>query len=512
HLEIISLLDVKDLIIVISKKDLISKEQLSELYDEIDTYLENFDFRYTKIAVSIYLPESIDKLKEALFQLDLKSKPEENFFRYYVDRVFSPKGIGTVVTGTVLGKSIETGDKVFICELEKETKVKNIQVHNETKPEAFVSNRAALNLSNVDYKKIKKGFLICQKGFLRGFDSVDIYFESLDLKKLIHNREYSVFIGSKKLNGKVLFYDVDCDGKNGLAKIKLEEKIFSIYGEKIIIREENQTIAGGIILNPINDPMKKSQKKEFLQYLEKKDLKKAFEVLINVHKKGFGLVSSYQRFGKNHEDVLEIANSLENVFIDEKELVVYPSETENIIKETIIEIFKKNSYALLSPTSLSLRIKWASENLIENTLEILVKEKILKKESGLYSNLEIKEDLLDVLKNRVLQRLKDEGFTPTAPYNIYDDMYIDRKTGDGILKDLSKSKNVVRLQHNIFIEGENLSKVVDIMRGIIDEHGFIDIKLLKESLSISRKYLIAYLDYLDQFSDIKKEDNKRVKA
>lgn len=66
------------------------------------------------------------------------------------------------------------------------------------------------------------------------------------------------------------------------------------------------------------------------------------------------------------------------------------------------------------------------------------------------------------------------------------------------------------MQHNLFIHANSLTKIVQEMKNIIKEDGYIDIKNFKERYPLSRKYLIAYLDYLDNFSQIKKVDNKRV--
>ena len=119
-----------------------------------------------------------------------------------------------------------------------------------------------------------------------------------------------------------------------------------------------------------------------------------------------------------------------------------------------------------------------------------------------------KKDLEDIFLNR----LKSEDLTPTAPYNIYDDLDIDRKLGDDILKSLTAKKQVIRLQHNLFIHFESLNKAVKTMKDIIKKDGFIEIFNFKQRYDLSRKYLVAYLDYLDNFSDIKKVENRRVFA
>ncbi|WP_066355327.1 selenocysteine-specific translation elongation factor [Aliarcobacter skirrowii] len=513
HIEILSLLGIKNLILVITKKDLVDEKTLKEQEDKIVEFLNKFEFNIKFIkAVSIYDEKSIEDLKNTLFTISNSTKNEENFFRFYVDRVFSVKGSGTVVTGTVLGKKIVLEEKVFIPHLQKETKIKNIQVHNQNAIEANISSRAALNLSSIDINSLQRGDIITKKGFLRGFDTIDISFKCLKNKKLNHNQTYTLFIGAKKIDAKVLLFDSLTSLEDGFATLKMDEKIFTVFGEKVILRSANDTICGGVILNPIYDPMNKNQKRDLLKNLYKKDFKNAFKILLEAHKRGLGVVSSTQRFALSHDESLEFANSLEDVFVDKKELVIYPIKTKDEIVEFIKNIYIKNSYALLSSSSINLRVPWASIEFINSALDDLVQNGFLVKEGQLYKNANIKEDITKELENIFLERLKSEDITPTAPYNIYDDLDIDRKLGDDILKSLTAKKDVIRLQHNLFIHSQSLNKIIKSMREIIKEDGFIEIFNFKQRFDLSRKYLVCYLDYLDNFSDIKKVENRRVFA
>ena len=511
HLEIINLLGLKEIIVVITKKDLVSSEELKEKKEQLLMFLNTFDFEIKFIhEVSIYEKESIEKLKNSLFSINNSIKQEENFFRYYVDRVFSPKGIGTVVTGTILGKKIELNEKIFICDSQIESKIKNIQVHNNNALEANISNRAALNLQGVNINQIKRGDLITKKGHIRGFDGIDISFKCLKDKKLNHNQKYTLFIGAKKVEVKVLLFDCITNLETGFATLKADEKLYSIFGEKVILRSGNETICGGKVLNPVIDPMKKNQKRRLLEALENSDFPLAYKELLEAHSKGLGIISSTQRFALSHSEAIDFAKKLDNVFVDEKELIIYPIKTKDFIKDFIKEIYTKNTYALLSNASINLRLKWASSAFIQSALDELVNENFLVRDVSLYKNSNIKEDFKKELETVFLDRLKQEDITPTAPYNIYDDLDIDRKLGDDILKSLTAKKQVIRLQHNLFIHFESLNKIVKTMKEIIKEDGFIDISNFKTRFDLSRKYLITYLDYLDNYSNIKKIENRRV--
>lgn len=511
HIEIINLLGLKEIIVVITKKDLVTLDELELQKESILEFLKEFDFDVKFIScVSIYDENSIEKLKTQLFSIKNSIKQEENFFRFYIDRIFSPKGFGTVVTGTVLGKKCELDEKVFICQTQKETKIKNIQVHNQNVLEANISNRAALNLQNIDANSLNKGDLITKKGYIRGFDGIDISFKCLKNKKLNHNQTYTLFIGAKKVDVKVLLFDCISSLENGFATLKANEQLFTVFEEKVILRSGNETICGGKVLNPIIDPMRKNQKRNLLEFLEKRDFVNAYKQLLEVHKKGLGIISSTQRFALSHEKAIELAQNMEDVFVDTKNLIIYSLSTKEEIKKFIKDIYTKNSYALLSNASINLRLKWASQAFIQTALDELENEEFLIKDGLLYKNANIKEDFAKDLENIVLNRVKIEDVTPTAPYNIYDELDLDRKLGDDIFKTLTSKKQLIRLQHNIFIHFESLNKIIKAMREIIKEDGYIEIHNFKQRFDLSRKYLVCYLDYLDNFSDIKKLDTKRV--
>lgn len=511
HLEILNLLHVKRIIIALTKSDLANQEVIEKRLEEINEYLEAFENLKLQaiIPVSIHKRESIETLKQELFSIPSLPKPSNGLFRYYIDRSFSLSGVGVVVTGTVLDGSINVGDKVFAPELNKEIVVRNLQVHEQDVPTAYSSQRTAINLQNPK-ANLKKGTLLCKKGFIKGFNTIDVWIEGISNQKIRHNTKVIFFVGTKQIEAKVLLYDSANEFHNGFAKIQFPTKLFLVHNEPFIICASGRTIGGGRVLNPINDPIKKRTKISLLQALKEDDFKEAFKILIGIHKRGFGLISSNQRFGLNHDEALEIAKKIEGIFVDEKALVLYPIEIKQELQTTIENIYKKNQYALLSANSLSLKIKWASQSLLEEVLDNLCKEGVLNFENGIYKNSNIKIDDIDTLiEEKIFGILETEGFAPTAPYNIYDGLDIDRKMGDNALKRLTKARKVVRLAHNLFVTTQNLSTIMIRLREIMKTKGGVDIASFREHYDLSRKYLVAYLDYLDLYDDVKKEGMRR---
>ena len=198
-------------------------------------------------------------------------------------------------------------------------------------------------------------------------------------------------------------------------------------------------------------------------------------------------------------------------FVDEKGLVLYPISMKNELERIVQAIYTKNAYALLSANSLSMKLKWASVALVESVLQKLSDEGMLDLVNGIYKNAQIDIDNIETLiEDKLYDILLKAEFTPEAPYNIYDDLDIDRKMGDDALKSLTRAKKVVRLEHNLFVTTIALSAMMSHLRDIMRKENGVDIKAYKEHFDISRKYLVAYLDYLDNFEDVKKEGNRRV--
>ena len=512
HLEILNLLHVGNIIIALTKSDLASSETLTKREDEVREYikgLKNLDI-YDFISVSIYEKNSIEKLKKSLFSLPPKEKKSNGLFRYYIDRSFSLSGIGQVVTGTLLDGEIKIGDRVFAPELNSEFKIKNLQVHDKNVQSAFISQRTAINLQGNSKKPLKRGILLCKKGFIKGFESVDVWIECISQQKIKHNSTLHIFIGTKQVEAKILLLESTESIEQGFATLRFKQKLFLVHNEPFILSSRGRTIGGGRVLNPINDPIKKRVKLELLEALKNDDFGTVFSLLCSIHKRGFGLISSNQRFGLSHENALTLASGLEDVFVDEKGLVVYPSSIKDELKDLIKSIYIKNEYALLSANSLSLKLKWASTTLLQDVLDSLRVENFLSFENGVYKNANIKIKNIDKhIEDTIYKILQNSSYTPDAPYNIYDELDIDRKAGDNALKKLTKAKKVVRLAHNIFIDADALAEIVSKLREIMSNEGFIDVASFKKHFDISRKYLVAYLDYLDNYDDVKKENNRR---
>ncbi len=497
HLEVLELLGVKDIILVLSKCDLCEnpKEQEQKI-------LNSLEFTPMKVFhTSIKDQESIERLKNYLLNLECKNANENLVFRYYIDRVFSLKGIGTIVTGSLNEGKISLNEKIICLDNQKELVVKNIQNHESNFNEISAFNRVALSL-NCDYKELKKGYVLSKKGFFKGFKECDVWIKAKRLK----NEKMLFCVGTKSIECKISILK-ELENNEFFAHLEFEKNLFLCFNEKFILLQNNRVVGGGEVLNPVSEPLKKEQKNKFLMLLKNKELKKAFEFLKNTHKYGFGLLSSYQRFKLSHEEALNLAKELNGVFIDEKNLNIYNLLALDELKKFISFILEKNPYAMLSATSLALRLPWASVEFCEFGLQNL--SNLLEFEKGVYFKKGIDYEKLRERNNDELYNiLKKQGIKPQAPYNLYEFLELDRKSGDEILKKLTKQNRVIRLSHNLFVEKNALDKLMQECLEILKSQS-LDIQSMKERFNLSRKYAIAYLEYLDKDERVQKKDEKR---
>ncbi|WP_297812008.1 selenocysteine-specific translation elongation factor [uncultured Helicobacter sp.] len=512
HLRIAYLLGIRDFVVVLSKSDLVDLDRITQVKREIKRLFSEFSgLNFQIVSCSIYDKQSIQALQNLLFALPKKPHKDLGFFRYYIDRVFVIKGAGCVVSGTLMDGDLRIDEKIWCAQLGRVLGIKNLQVHNESKFIAPNGSRVAINLSGVSHQELKRGDLLTKKGYLRGFDSIEV--EICAFETIEHNSKVQLFIGALRCTARILFLDKS----KKFATLKTAIPIFGIFDEKFIIRDDKQTLGGGRILSPIIDPMKKSQKLQYLALLSLGDLKGAFAVLLQAHKKGFGLISAIQRFRIPQSLGLEIASEIPECFVCAKELIAYPRVAREIVRGIILKILFKNPNALLSAALLSQKQGWIAEEFARSVLEeMLVKEELNKVDSFYISPKNIlglgvdnAEEVANYFYKTIYEALQNQEFQPIAPYNLYDALDIDRQTGDSVFKRLTREKKILRLNHKLFICSDVLARLLELMRGIIKKEGYLDLTNFKTHLNLSRKYLIAYLDYLDSFSDVINTDGKR---
>jgi selenocysteine-specific elongation factor len=176
HLDILSLLSIKKGIIVVTKASLVEPDWLELVQEEIrgsveGTFLEDSPILAVDSVTRYGIPELIEHL--TLYYDEIEAKDQEAPCRIPIDRVFTITGFGTVVTGTLLEGTIKTEDTLEVFPEEITARVRNIQVHGKTVPEAYAGQRVAINLTGLKKEQISRGSFLAKPGSMTDSMMVD---------------------------------------------------------------------------------------------------------------------------------------------------------------------------------------------------------------------------------------------------------------------------------------------------------------------------------------------------
>jgi selenocysteine-specific elongation factor len=259
HFDICRLLGVSNGLVVITKTDLVDEEMLALVEDDAreliaGSFLEDAPV----VSVSSRTGAGMDQLKSRLVELGKNVPPRSRDFttRLPIDRAFSMKGFGAVVTGTLISGNIGEGDELGLLPLNVNVRVRGLQVHNKSVTEAHAGQRTAVNLAGIDTAQIERGMVLAPPGRLRPTQIVDVWIDVLPgASRPVRSRSRVRFhIGATEVLGRVRVLEGSQieTGSGGLAQLRLEAPMVAVHGDRFILRSYSpaETIAGGVIVDP----------------------------------------------------------------------------------------------------------------------------------------------------------------------------------------------------------------------------------------------------------------------
>ena len=275
HLEICSLLDIKFGLVVLTKVDMVDEEWLELVKDEVTQFTQGtFLDGAPVISVSSVTGQG---LKEFIQSLDLlcrqmPTRPQSGLFRLPVDRVFTMKGFGTVITGTLVAGKVNVGDQIMLFPSNITSKVRGIQVHGASIQTAMAGMRTAINFQGLDKALVNRGDIVAAPGTLLPSHMVDVSLNYLssNARKLKNRTRVRFHSGTSEIMGIVILLDREelRPGESVAAQIRLESPVSLIRDDRYVLRSYSpvRTIGGGRILDPIAGKHKPN-KKEVIAHL-----------------------------------------------------------------------------------------------------------------------------------------------------------------------------------------------------------------------------------------------------
>ncbi len=257
HLAIVELLGVRRGVPVLSKRDLVDDEWLALVHAEVAERLKTSRVRWEPpVAVSALTGEGLDALRAALAHVavDLPGRPAEDLFRLPIDRVFAVAGAGTVVTGSTWSGAVGVGDSLRVLPLDREVRVRSIEVHGETAERAAPGRRTALALVGVDKAELDRGDVAVTGSGWAATTTLDVSLELLPgvRKPLAVRTRIRVHLGTAEVLARVAQVRSIAPGETGLARLLLERPLVARGGDRFVVRSFSPvtTIGGGVVLDP----------------------------------------------------------------------------------------------------------------------------------------------------------------------------------------------------------------------------------------------------------------------
>ena len=509
HFQILKLLGLSSGIIVINKIDLVDEEWLSLVELEIkdlvkDTFLDSAKI----IKVSTILNKGIDLLKEEIINISTlpNSKFNRNIFRMFIDRVFTKKGFGTVVTGTISSGKINKNKQVQILPKYEKATIRGLHSHDNISDELFIGNRAAINLQSVDRLNLKRGYHI---GELDYFSMVSSFIANITFfEDLKHNQRVRVHLGTQEVMGRVLFSDTTITSKTTIL-LRLEKKIIAAFKDRFIIRNYSPitTIGGGEILD-INISGKWNKNKKYMETLQKSET--IPNVIERIIERDTNMVFTKSKLSQHLSlsiDVLDdYLKEIKNLdILGEKDpwlITLWQSDYYlSSIDMILSDLHKKSPYLngfLIEEINNKISLP---EILLKKILNSLCSNNKIKVLNDLYSiydfSIELSNNDILIIKN-FIKILDSELFQTSSIEELSLILKIDINKVKKLLHIEKNNNNIIIINGEIIFSRKNYNSLLEKLDNYFKKNNILNIKEFKDMINSTRKYAVPLLEYLDK--------------
>ena len=266
HLEICTLLGVRHGIVALTKTDMVDEEMRELAMEDIRDFLKGTFLEGAPIfPVSSVTGEGLDALRAAIVEESRRQpRRRSDLFRLPVDRVFSLKGHGTVVTGTLVSGSAACGDEVELLPSGRRSHIRSIQSHGQGQEKAEAGHRISLNLHGLSVEDVSRGDVVTHVGTMKNSRRwiVELTCLKSSPRGLRHRGEIHFHHSARELAARLYFYDRDRlePGDTALVEVHFSEPVAGIFGDRCIVRAFSplRTVAGGSILYPLDTAPRRS--------------------------------------------------------------------------------------------------------------------------------------------------------------------------------------------------------------------------------------------------------------
>lgn len=536
HFEICRLLGVKRGIIVLTKKDMVEPDWLEMVEDEVrDYFTGSFLEDAPLLAVSSITGEGLEDVKNALDKLVAASDFSEAYgpFRLPVDRIFSIKGFGAVVTGTSISGRIGLGDEVTIYPTNQRGRIRGIQVHANDVQEVEAGHRTAINIQGVDKDLIHRGEIVAKPGSLQPSYIMDAEFIYLSAneKKLKNRTRVRIYLGTAEIMGRIVLLDDDDISPGATANVQLlfEEPACAWPNDHYVIRSYSpvSTIGGGRILS--GRAAKKKRFKANNQQIFKVYHEGSVEELILLHLAEAGaagltgdeLAVQMGLFGNKLKKALTGPISARKVIVvdSDKQWMLGQKvfgELQDLLCEMVAAYHQTHPLKPGMPREelRSQMVRVESQKLFQFMINDLVKKARLAQDEAI---VKIPGHEVSLAEDSGKLRADMESFYLDAGLAVPTIKELCARFSDNspklikeILEVMVRDGLAVKVNEDLYFHTETLTVLEGDLIAQITEKGDLDAQGFKELTGLSRKFSIPLLEYFDRIKVTLRIGDKRI--
>lgn len=525
HLEILSFLGVKRGIVAISKIDRVEEEFTELVKEEIAEQLQGSIFADAPIVpVNSVLKIGIEELKSTIInQLSqIETRNSMGSFRLPIDQVFTVKGQGTVVRGTVYEGTVYDGEPLTILPSLLETKARQLQIHQTQMDKASAGQRVAINLSNITTDDVTRGDVLVSSKHYVVTQTIDVVIRFVsDLDHLVKQRALvKCHIGTSEVMGQIIFFDrneVKEELDEVVCQIRLDQPIVTKRGDRFILRRPtpSETIAGGWVIDPLGEKYKygKDTVSMLLQKKEGSPSERLIETLQREKLLSKSEIIKSTSLARESVDELLSQEEIIEVKANNYTLITVVSELSNKIEDLLQNYHLENSLRLgLNKAEISQELSSRyPKTLLDYTVESMITEEKIKK-VGQFLALEHFKPSFPQQWAKRMEGLINSLMKDNLQVKTWDEYVVQAGLPDKEASEfrwyLTISNQLYQLDEKHVIHKHTVDKAVTELKATTGES--FDLKDAKDTLQLSRKYLVPLLELLDSLKITKREENKRI--
>ena len=530
HMDILNLLGIEKSIIVLNKCDIVDEEWLELVEEEVKDELEGtFLEQAPVVKVSAATGEGLEGLVDMIEKMtrdEVTEKDVQTIPRLPVDRAFTISGFGTIITGTLVSGTITKEDTLWMYPVDKECKIRSIQVHGQNRSICQAGQRVAVNLSNVKKKEIRRGCVLAPKNSMKNTDLLDVKLRILDssVRVLTNHTRLHFFTGTSEILCRAVLLDQEelGPGESGYVQLRLEEEIAVRRGDKFVVRfySPMETIGGGVILEP-NPSVKRRFRQDVIEELERKESGSTADV-IELHVKAHGdtlvtLAELAKLTALSPEEVKEDAEELESkglvyLFPMRKDTYVWHADSRRGAERTMIEELAAYDekypyrYGMKKAEVQGTHFQKVRPNVFDKMLEMLVEDGSIRRvdEFLCTPGYEVRKDqTFDRVSGILLDSFRDAGYD-FVRYSEIGFSREDMMVSDDILNILLEEEKVVKVTEDMYTLKENMERAKELIQERLMEDPLITIAQVRDMFGTSRKSAKPILEYMDSIKVTKK--------